>query len=109
MLRPVDSPYVAAPGTVTKADGSAFRVFSPDHRAWRPLAAGAEPSPPVTGPRWVTGLPGAAVRDAPDLGTTAILPPGDQAARERLEHSLEDGARAYAERRTSRPPTAPAA
>jgi deoxyribodipyrimidine photo-lyase len=39
------------------------------------------------------------VPDAPDLGTTAILPPGEQAARERLEHFLEDGARAYAGRR----------
>ena len=98
-LRLVGSPYVAAPGTVTKADGSAFLVFSPYHRAWREQVAGVEPCPPVAAPRWAAGLRSAPLPDAPDLAATTILPPGEQAARERLERFLEDGVREYAERR----------
>ena len=33
-LQATGSPYGVAPGTVTKADGSPFQVFSPYHRAW---------------------------------------------------------------------------
>lgn len=33
-LHLVGSPYAVAPGTVTKADGSEYRVFTPFYRAW---------------------------------------------------------------------------
>jgi len=34
-LRLVGSPYAVVPGSVTKADGSEYRVFTPFYRAWR--------------------------------------------------------------------------
>jgi deoxyribodipyrimidine photo-lyase len=45
----VSTPYVAAPGDITKADGTAYRVFTPFRRAWAdvPLAT-PMPTPQVT-------------------------------------------------------------
>jgi deoxyribodipyrimidine photo-lyase len=98
-LHAVDSPYVAAPGTVTKADGAPFLVFSPYARAWRERTAGGRPCPPVVDPPWATGLRSEPVPAAPALGATTVLPPGEIAGRERLERFLADGVRDYAERR----------
>ncbi|MFN8126518.1 MAG: deoxyribodipyrimidine photo-lyase [Candidatus Nanopelagicales bacterium] len=55
VLRSCDTPYLQAPGTVTKGDGSAFSVFTPFHRAWSALPA---PAPVDAIPRWRDDLPG---------------------------------------------------
>jgi deoxyribodipyrimidine photo-lyase len=87
-LRGVGSPYAVEPGTVTKADGSPYAVFTPFSRSWR--AAGW--SRPLDEPdriEWVTvagdGLP---VR--PDPGCT-LPPAGEEAAHERWDTFLADG------------------
>jgi deoxyribodipyrimidine photo-lyase len=98
-LRAFDSPYAAAPGSVTKADGSTFLVFSPYHRAWRQHVAATRPCPPVDRPRWAGGVRSAPLAEAPDLGATTILPPAETAGRQRLARFLDEGARTYAERR----------
>ncbi len=100
-LRPVGSPYVATPGTVAKADGTPFLVFSPYLRAWRGHADRQSPAPPVVDPPWARGVTGEPVPAPPDLGATRILPPGEVAGRERLEQFLAGGARSYAERRNT--------
>jgi deoxyribodipyrimidine photo-lyase len=77
-LERTGSPYAVAPGRVTKADGSAYRVFTPFARAW------AEHGwrPPVaapTGVPWTVPLPSAELPEvsAPD---GVRLPPAGEAA-----------------------------
>lgn len=51
----VDTPYVIAPGTVLKGDGTPFKVFTPFKRVWEPLAHGVVPGPridPHLAPWW---------------------------------------------------------
>jgi deoxyribodipyrimidine photo-lyase len=100
-LRAVGSPYAATPGSVTKADGSPFLVFSPYLRAWRSRTDRRPPAPPVTDPPWASGVRSDALPAAPDLGRTTILPPGERAGRERLDRFLAEGLRMYAERRNT--------
>ena len=100
-LRRVGSPYAATPGTVTKADGTPYLVFSPYHRVWRDHVARRPPCPPVASSRWATGVRGEPLPEPPELGATAILPPGEHAARERLDRFRADGLRHYAERRNT--------
>jgi deoxyribodipyrimidine photo-lyase len=98
-LRGVGSPYAVEPGTVTKADGSPYLVFTPFARAWRNagwdapidtsssidwLAAPSEGTPARPGP-------------APD-----VVRAGEQAAGERWRAFVaagRDGLAGYAERR----------
>src|SRR4051812_42304874 len=50
-LRLVASPYAVRPGSVTKADGTPYAIFTPFLRAWS--AQLAEPIPPANGAvRW---------------------------------------------------------
>jgi len=100
-LRTVGSPYAATTGSVTKADGSPFLVFSPYLRAWRPRIDRRPPAPTVPDPPWATGVRSEALPSPPDLGATTILVPGERAARERLERFLADGLRDYADRRNT--------
>ncbi len=44
-LHVVDSPYVVAPGTLTTAAASRYRVFGAYERAWRPWAEVVSPGP----------------------------------------------------------------
>ncbi|HVF13365.1 MAG TPA: deoxyribodipyrimidine photo-lyase, partial [Acidimicrobiales bacterium] len=83
-LTAVDSPYAVAPGDVTTAEGTPFKVFTPFHRRWRDHGWGAPAAAPTT-PRWATGLHSEPVPQGPDLGGTTILPPGETAGIRRLE------------------------
>src|SRR5579875_1077691 len=96
-LRWVGSPYAVDPGTVRKADGTPFRVFTPFSRAW--VARGWRP--PADRPARVTWSPGVEGDALPDVaGVDAALPvPGEGAALRRLEAFLQDDADDYAEER----------
>jgi deoxyribodipyrimidine photo-lyase len=48
----LDSPFLHPPGAVRKADGTAYRVFTPFYRAWHALPV-TPPLPPPT--RWPAG------------------------------------------------------
>jgi deoxyribodipyrimidine photo-lyase len=72
----VGSPYAVDPGSLYKADGQPFRVFSPFYRAWRAHGWG-EPVPAVD-VRWAAGPPSEPIPDDPPL--TATLPPAGEAA-----------------------------
>ncbi|HEX4018488.1 MAG TPA: deoxyribodipyrimidine photo-lyase [Frankiaceae bacterium] len=76
------SPYAVAPGRVRRADGSPYRVFTPYSRAWRDAGW----RPPATRPREVPwlALHGIGIPQDPRLGTTELLPAGEEAARDRL-------------------------
>ncbi|HWH13984.1 MAG TPA: deoxyribodipyrimidine photo-lyase [Miltoncostaeaceae bacterium] len=96
------SPWLVAPGRVTKADGSPFRVYSPYARAWR-AHGWRDPAPRAEGVTWLA-LAGDGVPDDPDLGTTVLPPAGEQAAREAWRAFRDVRLSAYAEGR-DRPAT----
>ena len=89
------SPYAVAPGTVVKADGSPYSVFTPFYRAW--LARGwPEPSssPPV---EWCAAGTVASEEIPVDPRIDADLPrAGEDAAHQRWVEFLEDGISRYA-------------
>jgi deoxyribodipyrimidine photo-lyase len=90
------SPYAVTPGSLTKSDGTPYRVYSP--RAWR--ARGIH-SPALTprSIRWSDGgLPDNGVPADPHI--TAELPEaGEAAARERWQAFREGGLASYHETR----------
>jgi deoxyribodipyrimidine photo-lyase len=79
----VDSPYAVAPGDVTTAEGTPFKVFTPFHRRWRDHGWGTPADAPEN-PAWTSGLSSEPVPQGPDLGGTTILPPGEEAGLRRL-------------------------
>ena len=74
------SPYAIGPGAITKADGTAYQVFTPFFRAWRergwPRPAG---EPPVR-LRWARTVDSQGLPTEPDLGGVALPDVGEQAA-----------------------------
>jgi deoxyribodipyrimidine photo-lyase len=96
------SNYAVAPGSVGKPDGSAYRVFTPFHRAW--LAHGWPE--PVARPAQVRLLdpPGGldlttvAAQEAGtdrDVSVTRVPPAGERAARERWAEFRRSGLAEY--------------
>lgn len=72
------SPYAVAPGRVRKADGSAYRVFSPFYRAWRAHGWRAPAHRPTSVP-WLRPADGQ-VPAEPDLGGLVLPAAGEEAA-----------------------------
>lgn len=74
------SPYAVPPGRLKRADGTAFRVYSPYLRAWS-AHGWLAPAPAQGGIGWIDGgLPRGRVPADPDLGTTRIPAAGEEAA-----------------------------
>ncbi|HEX2700027.1 MAG TPA: deoxyribodipyrimidine photo-lyase [Acidimicrobiales bacterium] len=95
-LRRVGSPYAVAPGTVRRADGSPFRVFTPFYRAWAKAHRGTPDAA-------AADVPWAAVASEAipaDPATEAALPPATEAAAQaRLAAFRQAGIDGYADRR----------
>ncbi len=91
----VGSPYAVEPGTVVKADGTPYRVFTPFFREWvKHLDPETVPKPKVS---WLDGRSDG-VPD--DRHVTAALPEAtEQAAQRRLEQFLARDLARYTERR----------
>ncbi|MGI8685240.1 MAG: cryptochrome/photolyase family protein [Acidimicrobiales bacterium] len=96
VLRRVGSPYSVDPGTVRKADGTPFRVFTPFYRAWtqrRPPAPGPVPA----GVHWLP-VPGEGTPPVPP--TEAALPDATEAAAQaRLAGFVDRDLKGYADGR----------
>jgi deoxyribodipyrimidine photo-lyase len=77
------TPYAVGPGTLTKADGTAYQVFTPFSKAWRAHGWPA-PAPMPRGLRWARadseGIP-----DGPEVDGA-----GEEAARRRWKRWLEE-------------------
>jgi deoxyribodipyrimidine photo-lyase len=98
-LSRVDSPYIVAPGTVRKGDGTPFKVFTPFSRVWLNEAHGAVAGPSIdaTSIEWFVGPISVPI---PTLKTTASLPQaGEAAAKQRIAAFVETNLRAYEEQR----------
>ena len=95
-MRFVDSPYVVAPGEVRKADGTAFKVFTPFSRAWRDRAIGVVPRPAIdlTGVCWADIAATTVPNDPPDTAVD-LLRAGEGHAHLRLARFIADHLRTY--------------
>ena len=93
----LDSPYIVAPGTVLKADGTPFKVFTPFSKAWSSIAHGVVPVSAVAAARvaWHRGADSEPVPSDPP-GVSAGLPSaGERAASQRLRDFVQGNLRAY--------------
>ena len=92
----VDSPYAVPPGSVTKGDGTAYKVFTPFSRAWAAHGWAAPQGPAEVD--WL--VPGDRGRRPTAPETAAELAPaGEEPAEEAAERFLSDGVATYHERR----------
>ena len=91
------TPYAIGPGTVRKADGSGFAVFSPFARAWAQVGP-PRPAGPAPEAELLRGLEGEGVPDDPDLEGVTLPEVSEAAARARWRQFL-DGVGTYAEDR----------
>jgi deoxyribodipyrimidine photo-lyase len=91
----VGSPYAVAPGTVRKADGAPYAVFTPFSRAWRQhLPDAREADARATDVRWLRGVESEPLAAEPTIG--ARLPPaGEVAAHLAWQVFKESGLDAY--------------
>jgi deoxyribodipyrimidine photo-lyase len=90
------------PGTVAKADGQPYAVFTPFSKVWRQTGWSAPADEPADDARWVDavalGITGDPLPARPDPGCE--LPGvGERAAHERWEVFRSDGVDAYRDRR----------
>jgi deoxyribodipyrimidine photo-lyase len=95
------TPYAVGPGSVVKADGSAYQVFTPFSRAWADHGWPA-PAPAPAGLRWVRTVssePLPAEPDGAELTGLELPEVGEVAALERWHAFLDDGLSDYKERR----------
>jgi deoxyribodipyrimidine photo-lyase len=95
------TPYAVGPGTIVKADGSPYQVFTPFARAWADHGWPA-PAPAPAGIRWATTVPSEGLPAEPsaeELGDLTLPPVGEAAARARWQEFLDDGLEQYGERR----------
>ena len=95
------SPYAVAPGRVRKADGTAYRVYTPFYRAW---AAHGWRAPAEDPERWQTWRrdrsgPLASEGIPAEPGGVALPPVGEAAALERWDAFRGDGLASYGELR----------
>ncbi len=93
------TPYAVGPGSVTKADGTPYQVFTPFSRAWRQHGWPAPAGGPPSGLRWARTVESHDLPRAPDLDGVELPDVGEQAARQRWARFLDDGLADYADAR----------
>ena len=96
-LHLIGSAAIRPPGTVLKADGAPYSVFTPFSRAWlaQPLPDPAElrPAPAaLPDPGDVAGMP---IPDSPTLPPAVPFPPGEAEAQRRLRRFIDGPIAAY--------------
>ncbi len=98
-LTAMGSPYAVTPGTLTKADDTAYRVYTPFFRAWQERGVRAPATTPRVVPWTDGGLRTAKIPPDPALGELDLPGAGELAALQRwrdfVDHDLAD----YAELR----------
>jgi len=96
------SPYLVAPGRVTKGDGTPYKVFTPFMRAWRDTGWRAPARSGAGTVRWLDPQQLCTVAtptEIPDPGVHLDLPAGEQAALHRWREFVRDGLDRYADDR----------
>ena len=92
------SPYGVTPGTLVKADGTPYHVFTPFSNAWR--ARGLHAPAVTRDVPWTDGgQRSEGVPPNPDLGGVRLPEPGETAGLARWKAFAADGVSSYAETR----------
>ena len=95
------SAYGVTPGSLVKADGTAYRVYTPFFRAWTARGLRSPAGEPREVP-WTTGdQPTEGVPADPDLGDVQLPPAGELAARQRFADFVGEPVHSYDERRNA--------
>jgi deoxyribodipyrimidine photo-lyase len=89
----IASSYAVEPGSVRKADGTPFRVFTPFSRAWA-LQGWEDPWPRPPRIQWVHEVGGDTIPAAPTTGAH-LPPPGESAALRQWVHFKERWLNSY--------------
>ncbi|MFP5370320.1 MAG: deoxyribodipyrimidine photo-lyase, partial [Actinomycetes bacterium] len=92
------SPYLVAPGRVTKRDGTPFQVFSPFARAWREHGWRG-PAPRPDDVRWRTGIRSDHPPATPELPGVDLPPAGEVAGLAAWQRFRDERLLGYAEGR----------
>ncbi len=93
------SPYGVTPGSLTKDDGTPYKVFTPFARAWRARGLHAPALSPRSVPWTDGGLSSDGIPEDPALGEVVLPAAGEHAALARWKDFLADGVEDYADRR----------
>ena len=100
-LQPTGSPYLVAPGRVTKDDGTPYKVFTPFFARWREIGWRAPAKSARATVSWIdpARLSGVEPVDAPDPGATMDIEAGEPAALRRWAEFVDSGLTDYADDR----------
>jgi deoxyribodipyrimidine photo-lyase len=100
-LQPTGSPYLVAPGRVTKDDGTPYKVFTPFFARWREIGWRAPAQSARATVSWIdpARLSGVEPVDAPDPGATMDIEAGEPAALRRWAEFVDSGLTDYADDR----------
>lgn len=94
------SPYLVAPGRVTKPDGSPYQVFTPFLRRWRETGWRPPAKTGAASARWLDPARlGITACEIPDPGATLDLVAGEAAARNQWKSFVDNGLANYADDR----------
>jgi deoxyribodipyrimidine photo-lyase len=89
------TPYAVGPGTITKPEGTPYRVFTPFFRAWRDHGWPRPAGPPPSGLRWRRGVDSTGLPDEPDLAGLRLPDVGEAAALDRWRAFRETALATY--------------
>ena len=98
-LEALGSPYAVTPGTLTKADGTAYRVYTPFFRAWQERGVRAPASTPRVLPWTDGGMGTVPIPLDPDLGEVQLPEAGERAALQRWREFADHDLAGYGELR----------
>ncbi|MGL5858324.1 MAG: cryptochrome/photolyase family protein [Angustibacter sp.] len=93
------SAYAVGPGSVVKADGTPYGVFSPFMRAWQRHGWPDPAGPPPAGLRWARTVASEELPDEPATDGIELPDVGEQAATDRWAEFLGGSLRSYHENR----------
>ncbi|MDQ3611801.1 MAG: DNA photolyase family protein [Actinomycetota bacterium] len=98
-LEALGSPYAVTPGTLTKADGTAYRVYTPFFRAWQERGVRAPADTPGVLPWTDGGVHTLGIPADPALGEVQLPEAGERAALRRWQEFVDRDLADYADLR----------
>ena len=98
-LNAVGSPYAVTPGSLTKKDGTPYKVYTPFFKAWQERGVRSPAITPRSVPWTDGGRPSDGVPHDPDLGDVTLPDTGERAALARWKDFRDSDLETYADTR----------